>query len=138
MADTFTAKSGYKAQLLFGSDPVNVRGELRCAVTRGVIDISCLGDTFVPFRSFALGMYDAMTFTVPVPYDPANDAVIALIAASISGTPTSTTISDVAAGTALITGTSIVSFEYAASLDDIQLLNVTFSFTGALTGALVV
>jgi hypothetical protein len=138
MADTFTPKSGYTAQLLFGSDPVNVRGELRCAVTRGVIDISCLGDTFVPFRSFTLGMYDAMTFTVPVPYDPANDAVIALIAASISGTPTSTTISDVAAGTALILGTAIVSFEYAASLDDIQLLNVTFSFTGALTGALVV
>jgi len=140
MADTFTPTSGHTALMTFGAaaDPVNIRGELRCSVSRNHIDISCLGDTFVPFRSFHLGMYDAMAFTVPVPYDPTNDAVIGIVAASKSGTPAAFNMLDVLGGTSLIAGNAIVSYEYAASMDDVQLLNCTFSITGGLTGALVV
>jgi hypothetical protein len=137
MADTFTPSGGYAAQMTYNAHIVNVRGELRVAVTRGQIDISCLGDGFVPFRSFSLGMYDAMTFTVPVVYDPTNDAVVDIIAFSKTGAPKDFVIKDAVGGNSLVVGHAIVSYEYAASLDDVQLLNCTFSITGGLTGDLV-
>jgi len=138
MADTFTPKGGHLASLKYNTKVVNVRGEVRVTAARAVIDISCIGDTFVPFRSFTLGMHDQMSFTVPVPYDPTNDGIIAILAASVAGTPTSLILLDVLAGTTLLSGTALASYEYASSMDDVQLLNVTFTFTGALTGNLVV
>ena len=106
-------------------------------MNRAILDITCISDGIVPFRSFTLGLHDQMSFTVPVPYDPANDGIIAMIAASIAGTPATCVLYDAVAGTALISGSAIVSYEYAAPLDEIQMLNATFTFTGTLTGALV-
>jgi len=138
MADTFTSTVGYRAHVEYDAKAVNIRGELRVTVNRGKIEITCLSDGIVPFRSFVLGLYDQMSFTVPVPMDSANDGCAEIMANSIAGLADTLIISDYDGGTALISGEAYADYEYAASLDDIQLLNVTFTFTGALTGALVV
>jgi len=137
MADTFTSSKGYAADLSFSASKINVRGELRCGVNRGRIEITCISDGIVPFRSYTVGLYDQMEFTVPVAWDPANDGVAACLVSSIAGTTDALIIKDAVAGNTLLSGQALVNYEYAASLDDIQLMNVTFTFTGALTGNLV-
>jgi len=137
MADTFTAKKGYNAYLTWSAEPVSVRGELRVSVNKGKIDISCIGDGVVPFRSFTLGLYDQMSFTVPIPYDESNDAVAAIIVDAVADTTDTLIIKDGSAGNTLLSGQAYVDYEFAAPLDDIQMLNVTFTYTGALTGDLV-
>ncbi|MFA5054302.1 MAG: hypothetical protein WC565_09600 [Parcubacteria group bacterium] len=138
MADTFTPTGGHLAKMTYDAKVVNIRGELRVSVNRNKIEISCLGDTFVPFRSYTLGMYDQMSFTVPVPLDSANDGCAEIIANSIAGVADTLIIYDYNAGNTLLSGEAFADYEYAASMDDVQLLNVTFTFTGALTGDLVV
>lgn len=137
MADTFTAKKGYNAYMTWSAEPVNIRGELRVSVNKGKIDITCIGDGAVPFRSFTLGLFDQMSFTVPVPYDEANDAVAAILVDAIAGTTDTLIIYDANGGNTLLSGSAFVDYEWAAPLDDIQMLNVTFTFTGTLTGDLV-
>ena len=138
MADTFTAKKGHLATLTFNAKVVNVRGEIRCSVNKGLLEISCIGDTVVPFRSYTFGLYDQMSFTVPVVFDETNDAVAAIMVSAIAGTADTLIILDVlGASPALLSGEALVTFEYGAAVDELQMLNVTFTYTGALTGDLV-
>jgi len=138
MAETFTAKKGYAATVTFSGSRVNIRGEVRVAVARGLLEISCVGDTVVPFRSYTFGLYDQMSFTVPVVFDETNDAVAAIMVSAIAGTADTLIILDVlGASPALLSGEALVTYEYGAAVDELQMLNVTFTYTGALTGDLV-
>jgi len=136
MADTFTPEKGYDATLNFSGKKVNVRGGITAKAARGMIEITCINDGIVPFRSYTYGLFDQIQFTVPVPYDVANDACVAMLAASAGGTADTLILTD---GTVtLLSGQALVTLEYATTLDDIQIYNATFTYTGALTGALVV
>ena len=137
MAETFTAKKGYAATVTFSGSRVNIRGEVRVAVARGLLEISCVGDTVVPFRSYTFGLYDQMSFTVPVVFDDTNDAVAAIMVSAIAGTADTLIILDALEGNTLISGEALVTYEYSAAVDELQMLNVTFTYTGALTGDLV-
>jgi len=137
MADTFTAKKGHLASVTFGAEPVNIRGEVRVAVAKGLLEITCIGDAIAPFRSYTFGLYDQMSFTVPVVYDEANDAVAAIMVDAIAGTADALIILDALGGNTLVSGQALVTYEYSAAVDELQMLNVTFTYTGALTGDLV-
>jgi len=136
MADTFTAKKGHLATLTFNAKVVNVRGEIRCSVNKGLLEISCIGDTVVPFRSYTFGLYDQMSFTVPVPWDKTNDGIVEIMARAIDGVADTLILTDGA--NTLMSGEALVTYEYSAAIDEMQMLSVTFTFTGALTGNLVV
>jgi len=138
MADTFTAKKGYLASVTWSAEPVNIRGEVRVTVARGLLEITCIGDTIAPFRSYTFGLYDQMSFSVPVPFDETNDAVAAIMVDAIAGTADTLIILDAVAGNTLLSGQALVTYEWSAPVDELQMLNVTFTFTGALTGNLVV
>ena len=138
MADTFTAKKGHLASVTFSAEPINIRGEVRVAVAKGLLEITCIGDAIAPFRSYTFGLYDQMSFTVPVVFDEANDAVAAIMVSAIAGTADTLIILDVlGASPALLSGEALVTYEYGAAVDEVQMLNVTFTYTGALTGDLV-
>ena len=136
MAETFTAKKGYAATVTFSAKRVNIRGEVRIAIAKGLLEITCVGDTIVPFRSYTFGLYDQMSFTVPVVFDEANDAVAAIMVDAIAGTADTLVILDALGGNTLLTGQALVTYEYSAAVDELQMLNVTFTYTGALTGDL--
>jgi len=138
MADTFTAKKGHLASVTWSAEPINIRGEVRVTVARGLLEITCIGDAIAPFRSYTFGLYDQMSFTVPVVYDEANDAVAAIMVDAIAGTADALIILDALGGNTLVSGQALVTYEYSAAVDELQMLNVTFTFTGALTGDLVV
>ena len=135
MAETFTAKKGYAATVTFSGSRVNIRGEVRVAVARGLLEISCVGDTVVPFRSYTFGLYDQMSFTVPVPWDKTNDGIVEIMARAIDGVADTLILTDGA--NTLMSGEALVTYEYSAAIDELQMLNVTFTYTGALTGDLV-
>ena len=137
MADTFTAKKGHLASVTFSAEPINIRGEVRVAVAKGLLEITCIGDAIAPFRSYTFGLYDQMSFTVPVVYDEANDAVAAIMVDAIAGTADALIILDALGGNTLVSGQALVTYEYSAAVDELQMLNVTFTYTGALTGDLV-
>ena len=135
MAATFTAKKGYLATLTWSAAAVKVRGEVRVSVARGLLEITCVGDAIAPFRSYTFGLYDQMSFTVPVVFDESNDGVAAILVDAIAGTEDTLILTD---GTkTLLTGQALVTYEYGAAVDEVQMLNVTFTYTGALTGDLV-
>ena len=138
MADTFTAKKGHLASVTWSAEPINIRGEVRVTVARGLLEITCIGDAIAPFRSYTFGLYDQMSFTVPVVYDEANDAVAAIMVDAIAGTADALIILDALGGNTLVSGQALVTYEYSAAVDELQMINVTFTFTGALTGDLVV
>jgi len=137
MAATFTAKKGYLATLTWSAAAVKVRGEVRVSVARGLLEITCVGDAIAPFRSYTFGLYDQMSFTVPVVFDEVNDAVAAIMVSAIAGTADTLIILDALEGNTLISGEALVTYEYSAAVDELQMLNVTFTYTGALTGDLV-
>jgi len=137
MADTFTAKKGHLASVTWSAEPINIRGEVRVTVARGLLEITCIGDAIAPFRSYTFGLYDQMSFTVPVVYDEANDAVAAIMVDAIAGTADALIILDALGGNTLVSGQALVTYEYSAAVDELQMLNVTFTYTGALTGDLV-
>jgi len=137
MADTFTAKKGHLASVTFSAEPINIRGEVRVAVAKGLLEITCIGDAIAPFRSYTFGLYDQMSFTVPVVFDEVNDAVAAIMVSAIAGTADTLIILDALEGNTLISGEALVTYEYSAAVDELQMLNVTFTYTGALTGDLV-
>ena len=136
MGDTFSPSKGYAATLGFSGKKVNVKGEIRVSSAKGLIEITCINDGIVPFRSYTVGLWDQKQFTVAVPYDVANDAFIAVLASGNAGTADTLILTD--GSVTLVSGQALVSCEYAATLDDIQIFNVTFTYTGALTGSLVV
>ena len=137
MADTFTAKKGHLASVTFSAEPINIRGEVRVAVAKGLLEITCIGDAIAPFRSYTFGLYDQMSFTVPVVFDEVNDAVAAIMVSAIAGTADTLIILDALEGNTLFSGEALVTYEYSAAVDELQMLNVTFTYTGALTGDLV-
>ena len=139
MADTFTAKKGHLASVTFSAEPINIRGEVRVAVAKGLLEITCIGDAIAPFRSYTFGLYDQMSFTVPVVFDKVNDAVAAIMVSAIAGTADTLIILDALGGNTLVSGLALVTYEYGAAVDELQMLNVTFTYTGAITtGDLVV
>jgi len=136
MADTFTAKKGHLASVTWSAEPINIRGEVRVTVARGLLEITCIGDAIAPFRSYTFGLYDQMSFTVPVPWDKTNDGIVEIMARAIDGVADTLILTDGA--NTLMSGEALVTYEYSAAIDELQMLSVTFTFTGALTGNLVV
>jgi hypothetical protein len=140
MADTITARQGYKAIVQYNGSKVFAMGDITVGgLERAVLESTALSDGVVPFRSIgALGMYGLITIGCSIPYDPANDGCTAIMADKIaSENGTLGIFSQTAAKGTLITGDCYPNYTYKTGLDGLQMLDVTFTFTGALTGALI-
>jgi hypothetical protein len=140
MADTITARQGYKAIVKYNAAKVFAMGDITVGgLERAVLESTALSDGVVPFRSIgALGMYGLITIGCSIPYDPANDGCTGIMHDKIaSADGTLSIFSQTAAKGTLITGKCYPNYTYKTGLDGLQMLDVTFTFSGALTGALI-
>ena len=137
MGATFTAKAGYKTKLTFGGDTIHVVGEASVGINKALLDVSTLGDGVVPFRTFVQGMTDPITMTVNVPWDPANDGVTECYTHHVAETTDTLIFYDEAAVTTLVSGSAFCNYRWLGAIDGVETMEVTFQYSGALTGTLV-
>ncbi len=137
MGATFTGKAGYKTKLTYGADVIHVLGEAAVGVNNTLLDVSTLGDGVVPFRTFAVGMLDPVTIVVNVPWDPANDGVTECYTHHVAKTTDTLIFYDEAAVTTLVSGTAFCNYRWLGAIDGVETMEVTFQYSGALTGMLV-
>jgi hypothetical protein len=140
MADTITARQGYKAIVKYAAAKVFAMGDITVGgLERAVLESTALSDGVVPFRSIgALGMYGLITIGCSIPYDTANDGCTSIMADKIASTTNRLSIfSQTNAVGTLISGSCYPNYTYKTGLDGLQMLDVTFTFTGALTGSLI-
>lgn len=141
MAATVTARQGYKGILKFSGKVVHIMGDLAIDGTdRAILEKTALGDGMTPFRSVgALGMYGLVTLSGTIAYDPANEGCTAvLLSKSSSALATLSLFSQTAAAGTLLTGQAYANRVVPRiGLDGLQQLDVTFTYDGTVTGALV-
>ena len=135
-----TPQQGYKAILVFDSDNIHALNDIEVQGLETLLDnISALGDALVPHQSFAPGCMDRGGVKIPVTviYDAANNGVIEILAHRNAGTTGTLVLSTALAGTVLLSGQAFVNYRFKTGIEGQQQLDVVFTYTGALTGALV-
>lgn len=140
MGATVTPKQGYKGLLTYGADTVHCLGEITVEGLDHLLDdMSALGDTIVPFRSFTPGPMDGggVRISPTVLFDAANDGVTEILTHKIAGTTDTLILLDELAGTTLLSGNAYANYRFRTGIEGQQQLDVTFTYSGALTGSLV-
>ena len=141
MGATVTPKQGYLAVITFGGDNIHALNEVDVSGLEMQFDnISALGDTIVPHQSFAPGTMDRGGVKLPVEliYDAANDGVTEILAHKIGQTTDTLILLDALAGTTLLSGTAFVNYRFKTGIEGQQRLSAVFTYSGELTGSLVV
>ena len=128
---------GYTGIVTWDSDHVlQTRADITLDTTRGRIDVTCHGDSSLPFRSFEVGLFDPIEITLPILWDYSRPEIAEIAAKFICGTNTPLKFEDAAGsahphidGSAKVTGLNAS----AKMENDMQIMNVTFLFSGAPT-----
>ena len=135
-----TPQQGYKAVLTYGGDNIHALNEIEVQGLETLLDnMSALGDAIVPHQSFAPGTMDRGGVKIPVTvlYAAADPGVVEIFAHKVGGTTDTLILLTVLAGTTLLSGQAFSNYRFKTGIEGQQQLDVVFTYTGALTGALV-
>jgi len=128
---------GYKGIVTWDTDHVlQTRADITLDTSRGRIDVTCHGDSSLPFRSFEVGLFDPIEITIPILWDYSLPEIAEIAAKYICGTNTPLKFEDEAGsahphidGNAKVVGINVT----ARMENEMQIKNVTFLFSGAPT-----
>ena len=128
---------GYTGILTWDTDHVlQTRADITVDAARGRIDVTCHGDSGLPFRSYEVGLFDPIEITIPILWDYTRAEIGEMAAKLICGTNTLLEFEDdTDSANPHITGNAkVVRIGMTARMEnDMQIMNVTFLFSGAPT-----
>jgi len=128
---------GFTGIVTWDTDHVlQTRADITLDTSRGRIDVTCHGDAGLPFRSFEVGLFDPIEITIPILWDYTRAEIGEIAAKYVCGTNTPLKFEDSAgSATPHIDGNAkVVGLNASARMEnEMQIMNVTFLFSGAPT-----
>ena len=128
---------GYNAQVVWDTDHVLcTNADITFDAARGRIDVTCHGDSDLPFRTFEVGLFDPIEFTLPIFWDYSLPETAEMVTALMCGTNTKLEFEDSTdSANPFINGNAkVVKISPSGRMENaMQIMNVTFLFSGAPT-----
>ena len=128
---------GYTGIVTWDTDHVlQTRADITLDTSRGRIDVTCHGDSGLPFRSFEVGLFDPIEITIPILWDYTRAEIAEIVTKYMCGTNTKLEFEDDtdSANPHINGNAKVVGINFAARMEnEMQIMNVTFLFSGAPT-----
>ena len=128
---------GYTGILTWDSDHVlQTRADITMSASRGRIEVTVHGSASLPFRSYEMGLFDPIEITLPILWDRSLPETGEMAAKLICGTNTPLKFEDSASSSyPHIDGNAkVTKIDTTARMEnEMQVMNVTFLFSGAPT-----
>jgi len=128
---------GWNARVVWDTDHIlQTNADITMDAKRGRIDVTCHGDSGLPFRTFEVGLFDPIEFTLPIFWDYTRAETAEMVTALMCGTNTKLEFEDAAdSANPFINGNAkVVGISATGRMEnEMQIMNVTFLFSGAPT-----